>query len=161
MPRLFLSLLCIGLVIAGCDSSNEPGTPRFAILLVDESVGDEAPPGAERVPASMAEVAVPVAMWLKREGGMVGPYVAEARVIAAPDGRAAVEFTLTPEGRGRFAALTRSNVGRRVAVVVNGAVVAASIIDTEMSDGRVMLSGNYTEAQARALAAEVMAASSR
>jgi preprotein translocase subunit SecD len=109
------------------------------------------------VPASATATStdVPVAMWLKREGGMVGPYVSGARVIAAPDGQPAVEFTLTPEGRTRFAALTRSNIGRRLAVVVNGAIVASSIIGAEMPDGKAMLSANYTEAEAQELAAEL------
>ena len=90
---------------------------------------------------------------------MSGRFVADARVIAAPDGQPAVEFTLTPEGRDRFAELTRANIGRRVAVVVNGAVVASSVIGGEMADGRAMLSGNYTEAQARSLADELIATS--
>ena len=163
MLRLCLSLLCLGLVIAGCDGSDAPGTPRFAILLVDESVDDsgQGPPGAERVPASPEGGDIPVAFWLRREGGMSGPFVADARVSATPDGQPAVEFTLTPEGRDRFAALTRANIGRRVAVVVNGAVVASSIIGAEMADGRAMLSGSYTETQAKALAAELVATATR
>jgi len=44
-------------------------------------------------------------------------------------------------------------------VVVNGAVVASSIIGGEMPDGRAMLSGSYTEAQARSLAEELIATS--
>lgn len=155
--RLILLLLCIGLVMAGCDAWDSSGTPRFAILLVDESVGEGAPPDAERIQAAATATDIPVAMWLKREGGMVGPYVAEARVIAAPDGQPAVEFTLTPEGRQRFAALTRANIGRRLAVVVNGAIVASSIIGAEMPDGKAMLSASYTEAEAQALAAELTA----
>ena len=158
MPRLFLALLCLSLIIAGCDGSDAHGTPRFAILLVDENINSEnASPDAERVPASPESADLPVAFWLTREGGMSGPFVADARVIAAPDGQPAVEFTLTPEGRGRFAALTRTNIGRRVAVVVNGAVVASAVIGAEMADGRAMLSGSYTEAQANALAAELIA----
>ena len=155
MPRLILLLVCIGLVLASCDASDSTGTPRFAILLVDESVGEAAPPDAERIPASATSTDIPVAMWLKREGGIVGPYVADARVIAAPDGQPAVEFTLTPEGRERFAALTRTNIGRRLAVVVNGVIVASSIIGAEMPDGRGMLSANYTEAEAQELAVEL------
>ena len=158
MSRLFLALLCLSLVIAGCDGSDMPGTPRFAILLVDENINSEnAPPDAERVPASPENADLPVAFWLRREGGMSGPFVADARVIAAPDGQPAVEFILTPAGRERFALLTRTNIGRRVAVVVNGAVVASAVIGAEMADGRAMLSGNYTEAQANALAAELIA----
>ena len=157
--RLFLSLLGLSLFIAGCDGQ-EPRTPRFAIFLVDEGVDDgQVPPGAERITSSPEQGDLPVAFWLRREGGMSGRFVADARVIAAADGQPAVEFTLTPEGRDRFAALTRLNVGRRVAVVVNGAVVASSIIGAEMPDGRAMLSGNYTEAQARSLAQELIATS--
>ena len=160
MPRLFLALLCLSLVIAGCDGSDTPSTPRFAVLLVDENINSEdAPPDAERVPTSPESTDLPVAFWLRREGGMSGPFVADARVIAAPDGQPAVEFMLTPEGRERFASLTRTNIGRRVAVVVNGAVVASSIIGAEMADGRAMLSGNYTDAQARSLADELIATS--
>jgi SecD/SecF fusion protein len=88
---------------------------------------------------------------------MSGPFIADARMIEAPDGQPAVEFTLTPAGRERFAALTRANIGRRVAVVVNGAVVASSVIGAEMTEGRAMLSANYTKAQAKALAAELIA----
>jgi SecD/SecF fusion protein len=156
---LFLSLLCLTLFIAGCDAQ-EPGTPRFAIFLVDEGVDDgQAQPGAERIPSSPEQGDLPVAFLLTREGGMSGSFVADARVIAAADGQPAVEFTLTPEGRDRFAALTRLNIGRRVAVVVNGAVVASSIIGAEMPDGKAMLSGNYTESQARSLAEELIATS--
>jgi preprotein translocase subunit SecD len=158
VPRVFLALLCFSLVLTGCDGSDAAGTPRFAIFLVDENINSEnAPPDTERLPASPESVGLPVAFWLRREGGMSGPFVADARVIAAPDGQPAVEFTLTPDGRDRFAALTRTNIGRRVAVVVNGAVVASSVIGAEMTDGRAMLSGNYTEAQARLLADELIA----
>ena len=158
MSRLFLALLCLSLVIAGCDGSDTPGTPRFAIFLVDESINSEnAPPDAERVSASPENGDLPVAFWLRREGGMSGPFVADARVIAAPDGQPAVEFILTPAGRERFALLTRTNIGRRVAVVVNGAVVASAVIGAEMADGKAMLSGSYTKAQANALAAELIA----
>ena len=153
MSRLILLLVCIGLVMAGCDAWDSTGTPRFAILLVDESVGEAAPPGAERIQAAATSTDIPVAMWLRREGGMVGPYVAEAHVGAAPDGQPTVEFTLTPEGRERFASLTRANIGRRLAVVVNGAIVASSIIGAEIPDGKAMLFACYTAAEAQALAA--------
>lgn len=132
--------LCVGLLAAGCDAP--PYDPRFAILLVDENIDVEG---------------TAPALWLKREGGMDGPLVAEAQVGTSPDGRPVVELTLTPEGRNRLAALTRANIGRRLAVVVNGDVVAASIIGAEMADGRVMIDGNYTDGEARAMAAELMA----
>src|SRR5262245_59104642 len=105
VPGLARLRVCLSLATAGCQPWDASGSPRFAIFVVDESVGDAAPPGTERVPTSTAGTGVAGALWLKREGGMVGPYVADARVIAAADGQPAVEFTLTPEGRSRFAAL--------------------------------------------------------
>jgi preprotein translocase subunit SecD len=141
LRRSSIILAAIGLCIIGaCDSGDAP-PPRFAVYVVDDNPA--APPRADG------------ALWLKSEGAMEGPLVGQARATKGADGQPVVEVTLTPDGRNRFAALTRANVGRRIAIVVNGTVVAASTIGGEMSDGRVVLSGNYTEEQARALAAEL------
>jgi preprotein translocase subunit SecD len=128
------------LMLGACDPDDAP-PPRFAVYVIDDNPA--APPRADG------------ALWLKSEGGMEGPFVGDARATKDADGQPVVEVTLTPDGRNRFAALTRANVGRRIAIVVNGTVVAASAIDAEMDDGLVVLSANYTEEQARALAAEL------
>ena len=74
-----------------------------------------------------------------------------------------VSAKLTPEGRGRLARLTRdyqphgaknpSNHGRALAIVVNGELVAAPIIQTEIDMGEFIITGKFTKEDAVALAA--------
>ena len=74
-----------------------------------------------------------------------------------------VSAKLTPGGRGRLARLTRdyqphgaknpSNHGRALAIVVNGELVAAPIIQTEIDMGEFIITGKFTKEDAVALAA--------
>jgi len=74
-----------------------------------------------------------------------------------------VSAKLTPEGRGRLARLTRdykphgaknsSNQGRALAIVVNGELVAAPIILTEIDMGEFIITGKFTKEEAVNLAA--------
>ena len=74
-----------------------------------------------------------------------------------------VSAKLTPEGRGRLARLTRdyqphgaknpSNHGRALAIVVNGELAAAPIIQMEINMGEFLITGNFTKEEAVNLAA--------
>ena len=92
---------------------------------------------------------------MKREDAIEGPFVAEARLGSGPTGEHVVEFALTPEAADRLAALTRTNIGQRLAIVVNGKVVVNTLIAGEAPVGPLMIDGKFTEAEARALAAEM------
>lgn len=73
-----------------------------------------------------------------------------------------VSVKLTPEGRGRLARLTRdhqphgaknnSDRGRALAIVVNGELVAAPIIQAEINTGEAVIMGNFTKEEAVNLA---------
>ena len=74
-----------------------------------------------------------------------------------------ISVKLTPDGRGRFARLTRdymphgaknpSNCGRALAIIVNGELVTAPIIHMEISTGKFEITGNFTKEEAVNLAA--------
>ena len=74
-----------------------------------------------------------------------------------------ISVKLTPDGRGRFARLTRdymphgaknpSNCGRALAIIVNGELVAAPIIQMEIITGKFEITGNFTKEEAVNLAA--------
>ena len=74
-----------------------------------------------------------------------------------------VSAKLTPEGRGRLARVTRdykphgaknpSNYGRALAIVVNGELVTAPIIQSEIDMGEFVITGNFTKEEAVNLAA--------
>ena len=74
----------------------------------------------------------------------------------------AVEVELTPEGRKKLLALTEANCpfgtnnptdhGRMIAVLVNGELISAPVIEAPISDGRFVIHGNFTDDEAIGLA---------
>ena len=88
---------------------------------------------------------------------------ARASKLPFNEGFYEVSAKLTPEGRGRLARLTRdykphgaknsSNQGRALAIVVNGELVAAPIIQTEIDMGEFIITGKFTKEEAVNLAA--------
>ena len=74
-----------------------------------------------------------------------------ARVAKGPVGQAVIGFTLTPEGTPKFAQLTRENVKRPLAIVLDNKVVSAPNIDEEIV-GEGQITGSFTQQSAADLA---------
>ncbi|MFL6194957.1 MAG: protein translocase subunit SecD [Thermoanaerobaculia bacterium] len=65
-------------------------------------------------------------------------------------GNPLVEFTLSPDGSQAFGELTGKNVGSGLAIVLDGRVVTAPVINSRISD-RGQIEGGFTEQQAQDL----------
>jgi SecD/SecF fusion protein len=63
-----------------------------------------------------------------------------------------VEFTLTPEGAVRFADITRANIGRRIAIALDGEEKSSPVVNNVIDGGSGHISGNFTRESARELA---------
>lgn len=131
--------------------------PTFSLQVIDRAatLNTVVPSGDDLVRAYEPGKAVPPAFLLRRQGAIQGNVVSEAHVTAGPDGKPLIQFTLTPAARDEFASLSRKNVGRRVAIVVNNSVVASPVIREPMLGGKGQISGNYTQAEANALASAI------
>ena len=66
-----------------------------------------------------------------------------------------VELVLTDKGRDWLAATTRENIGKRLAIVVDGRVLVAPKIVAEISDGKVWIAGRFSDQDAADLAARI------
>ena len=66
-------------------------------------------------------------------------------------GRPAVGFELKSEAAGKFGDFTMRNIGRRLAIVLEGKVVSAPVIRSRISD-RGQITGNFTPQEVRDLA---------
>lgn len=76
-------------------------------------------------------------------------------------GRPQVRVMLTPQGQARFAEITSQSVHKRVAVVVDGKVVEAPIIQSELNTTFIPVQGDFSETQANQMAARINAAIGR
>ena len=55
-----------------------------------------------------------------------------------------VSMTMNSDGARRWAALTKANVGKAIAIVLDGTVYSAPRVDGEISGGQSKISGNFT-----------------
>lgn len=91
---------------------------------------------------------------LDRTPSLVGDELTEAMPTADPDrpGGWQVSFTLNSRGARTFAKLTGENVGRFLAITLDGRVASAPVIQGRIPGGQGVIQGSFTNAEASDLA---------
>ncbi len=56
-----------------------------------------------------------------------------------------INLTLTKKGAKKFKILTENNIGRPIAIVLGKMLISAPRVLTEIPDGRIQISGNFTD----------------
>jgi preprotein translocase subunit SecD len=96
-----------------------------------------------------------------RETGVTGKDLKSARVDFGQGGTAqsqpVVAFTLTDEGKQKFADLTTRLVGQPLAVFLDDQPVAAPTVNSPITEGNGIISGGFTTESARELAVQLNA----
>ncbi len=84
---------------------------------------------------------------------MDGKYVTDARVNTDPySGAFEVSMNMNAEGAKRWANLTRENVQKAIAIVLDGVVYSAPNVNEEIKGGSSSISGGFTQNEASDLA---------
>jgi SecD/SecF fusion protein len=87
------------------------------------------------------------------EHGLTGKHVSRAGVIFDPlTGRPEISFTMNSEGASLFAQVTRENVGRQLAIILDGELYSTPRINTEILEGSGVIEGAFTVKEAFELA---------
>jgi protein-export membrane protein SecD len=93
---------------------------------------------------------------LKRDPEMTGGKIATADaqigLKSTDPGAWGVSMKLTPSGRSDFARITGNNVGRQLAIVLDGVVQSAPVINERIPSGDASITGNFSIESARDLA---------
>ncbi len=129
-------------------------TAHMTFQLVDETAnaasGSPAPPGATYLPMQdNPNQKIAVYDRVDVDGGDL----TDARAGSDPQtGQWVVNFAFNAVGARRFADITRTNVGRRFAIVLDNKVISAPVIREPILGGRGQISGSFTAASASDLA---------
>ncbi|EEF58893.1 SecDF P1 head subdomain-containing protein [Pedosphaera parvula] len=86
------------------------------------------------------------------EQGLTGKYLTSAMVSRNQVGQPEINFTFDRKGTEILANVTTENVGRKLAIILDGKIQSAPIIRSPITGGRGQLTGNYTDRQALELA---------
>ena len=88
---------------------------------------------------------------IERKSIVGGEHLTDARA-EFQDGEPVVAFRFNSHGGKRFGNATRENVGRRLAIVLDGKVVTSPKINTPITNGSGIISGSFTVQSASELA---------
>ncbi len=125
-----------------------PSPTREALLATR---GGQVPPDLEIVPgASEAGDAGPAYYLVKRVAGISGRDLRNARPSLDENNQPAVGFSLNQQGAEKFSQLTAQNIGRQLAIILDGRVQSAPTIEGRIYDeGRI--SGSFTQQEVQDL----------
>lgn len=66
-------------------------------------------------------------------------------------GEIQVALNLNDEGRELFGTMTTENIGKQIAIFLDGEVISAPVVQTAITDGRAVITGGFTIQEARLL----------
>ncbi|UZJ45443.1 protein translocase subunit SecD [Marinimicrobium sp. C6131] len=90
---------------------------------------------------------------LEKRVALQGEHIRDAQMAFNPDtGEPVVNFKLDNDGARRFGDMTRDNIGRALAVVLDGEVITAPVIRSVIAGGSGEISGGFTTTEASDLA---------
>jgi hypothetical protein len=141
-----LAAIVFGASLASAQPSTNSG---MAIRVVEDSAAPKT--GKEHVVWRGED------LWLQPGPGVTGDMVSKAHSTIDQTGRPAIEFTLTPAGKTRLAEITRTNIGRRLAILIDGNVVTAPMLISPIEGGKGMITGDFSSAEANTLASLIVA----
>jgi RNA polymerase sigma factor (sigma-70 family) len=72
-----------------------------------------------------------------------------------PAGKPWIQITFTDAGAKRFAKVTRQNIGKQLAIIIDGRLYSAPTIRSEIRGGRAEITGNFSEPEAQDLASKI------
>jgi preprotein translocase subunit SecD len=87
--------------------------------------------------------------------GLTGRYLKQARLdfsqTGTVGGQPVVAITFDKEGSDLFATITRENIGRPVAIFLDGSLISAPTVQAEITGGEAIITGNFTVDEAKQL----------
>lgn len=149
MKKIFLILSCLQAISL---LAAEPA--KFEVRLVEDGSSPDSEELSFVNEAAAAKFKIGEKLYVGKEVLVDSSMVKSATVQTNPLVRKSeVMVILTESGAERFAEATRSNIGSRLAIVVDGKIYAAPLVSGESPGGRIRIVGAFkNEEEAQALA---------
>lgn len=117
-------------------------------------------PSVSDTESLMALIGEPADLEFRDESGNVliegGKHLQDANATLY-DGSYAVSLTFNDAGTEAFAKATSENIGKKIAIYINGSKVIEPTVNATISDGNAVITGNYTQSYANELAVKLKA----
>ena len=86
---------------------------------------------------------------------LTGRYLKSAQVEFDQNNQPIVGITFNDEGKKLFADMTSANIGKTIAIFLDGHPISTPVVQTAITDGKAIITGRFTPVQARSLAQDL------
>jgi RNA polymerase sigma factor (sigma-70 family) len=130
----------------------QPNKPApFQVQLVFDEPGEDTEPMTNNASGASGET-----LHVQKTPLMDYTAISSATVKRdASSGNPEINVELSDVGKELFAAVTKENINNRLAIVLGGHLYLAPVIRSEITEGKVQITGHFTEEEARELAAKI------
>jgi RNA polymerase sigma factor (sigma-70 family) len=130
----------------------QPNKPApFQLQLVQDAPGENTEPMTNNASGAGGETLHVQKTPLLDYTAISSATVTRNQSSGAPE----ISIEFSEEGKELFAAVTKENVNKRLAIVLDGQLYSAPVIRSEISGGKAQITGSFTEEEARALTAKI------
>jgi hypothetical protein len=123
-------------------------------LVVDEAAADAEKMTMLNTNETTGQVRMQV-VFVKKQTLLDQSDLQSAKLINGFQGDLQIEIKFTSAGREKFAKVTREHLHQRLAIIVEGRLLSAPNIQSEITSGTGQITGSFSEAEAEALAAKI------
>ena len=139
MNRVFLAALIA--ILAGC-ATTQPDKPAIRLEFRHASLSPA--PGL----LEMTVLGTTHKVYVSGEAVLTNDDVSRVRLKKAPYAPQIV-LAFTPEGSRKLAAITEDSIAKPIAILISGRLISAPIVRERINSGQAMITGNFTEDEAR------------
>lgn len=149
MKRIIVPILA---GMAACVLGASAG-PVFQLRLADEKPSD----GAETMTYVTQFTEWPVTNTLYVQKAVLIDETGLKSAWAGKDalGHSIVDIRFNKAGTKHFAEVTRQNMGKRLAIIIDGQVMEAPMVRSEITSGEAQITGSFDQQQAKDLAKKI------
>jgi preprotein translocase subunit SecD len=134
---------------AATPQSNVPAP--FQMQLVLDEPGEDTEPMTNNASGASGET-----LQVQKTPLMDYTAINSATVTTDPSsGDPEINVELSDVGKELFAAVTKENLNKRMAIVLDGQLYMAPVIRSEITGGKVQITGHFTQEEASELAAKI------
>jgi len=153
--KTLITLIAVCLMAAAAMAADLEAAPIFQMRLVAET------PSATSEPMTTVSKAgdQSVTNTLNVEKAVLIDQAALKSASVSKDsfGRPVINITLNKKGAEQFATVTRQNLHKQLAIVIDGHLTSAPVIQSPITSGKAQISGNFSKEEATALANRINA----
>ena len=130
-------------------------TAKLTFQMVDETVTPDdiaagrIPPGSEALPSEDSYQQFYV---VRKRALVSGDELTDSRQTFDENGAPAVSFNFNGQGARKFGDATARNIGKKFAIVLDGKIISAPVINGAITGGSGRITGNFTPESAAELA---------